>query len=97
MKVRAGQRLGSWWSGSGQCRVGCGIGGLDRQVLALNLEAYGQLRCDKRLAIVPGATHLFEEPGALTEVSRLASEWFALQFHRRQPQPPASAQAWGAH
>lgn len=73
------------------------VGGLDRQVLALNLEAYGQLRCDKRLAIVPGATHLFEEPGALTEVSRLASEWFALQFHRRQPQPPASAQAWGAH
>jgi hypothetical protein len=45
--------------------------------MALNRAAYDQLRVEKRLEIVPGATHLFEEPGALEEVARLASEWFA--------------------
>jgi dienelactone hydrolase len=52
------------------------VGGNDLPVIALNQEAFEQLRCEKRLAIVPGATHLFEEPGALDQVARLAREWF---------------------
>ncbi len=52
------------------------VGGHDRQVLALNESALAQLRCDKRLEIVPGATHLFEEPGALEQVAELAGDWF---------------------
>jgi len=52
------------------------VGELDDVVLRLNREALDQLRCEKELAIVPGATHLFEEPGALEQVSRLAAAWF---------------------
>jgi putative phosphoribosyl transferase len=52
------------------------VGGRDEPVIALNQEAYAKLRCEKELRIVPGATHLFEEPGALNEVARLAAEWF---------------------
>jgi putative phosphoribosyl transferase len=52
------------------------VGGNDFQVLEFNRAALAQLRCEKRLVIVPGATHLFEEPGALDEVARLAREWF---------------------
>ncbi len=51
------------------------VGGEDQQVLALNREAQRQLRCPNELAIVPGATHLFTEPGALEQVSRLAIDW----------------------
>lgn len=53
------------------------VGGDDTQVIALNREAFAQLECEKELAIVPGATHLFEEPGTLDEVVRLAVDWFA--------------------
>jgi putative phosphoribosyl transferase len=52
------------------------VGGNDFQVIELNRAALAQLRCEKRLMIVPGATHLFEEPGTLDEVARLAREWF---------------------
>ena len=52
------------------------VGEHDDQVIQLNREAFAQLRCEKRLLIVPGATHLFEEPGALDEVARLARDWF---------------------
>jgi putative phosphoribosyl transferase len=52
------------------------VGGNDRQVLELNQEAQRALRCPNDLMIVPRATHLFEEPGALEEVARLATEWF---------------------
>jgi dienelactone hydrolase len=52
------------------------VGGEDVRVIAMNEEALEQLRCEKRLDIVPGATHLFEEPGALERVSELASDWF---------------------
>jgi putative phosphoribosyl transferase len=52
------------------------VGGCDEQVLQLNEEAYAQLQCEKKLEIVPGATHLFEEAGTLEEVSRLAACWF---------------------
>ena len=52
------------------------VGGEDVVVIELNRAALEQLRCEKRLVIVPGATHLFEEPGALDAVARLAREWF---------------------
>ena len=51
------------------------VGGHDEVVLELNRQAQMQLRCESKLAVVPGATHLFEEPGALEEASRLAGDW----------------------
>jgi putative phosphoribosyl transferase len=52
------------------------VGGDDRVVIELNREALDKLSCEKRLEIVPGATHLFEEPGALERVAELAVDWF---------------------
>jgi pimeloyl-ACP methyl ester carboxylesterase len=52
------------------------VGGHDYGVIELNEAAFAELRCPKELAIVPGATHLFEEPGTLEEVARLAAAWF---------------------
>lgn len=52
------------------------VGGDDQPVIQLNEEALAQLTCEKELVIVPGATHLFEEPGTLEEVARLAAGWF---------------------
>jgi pimeloyl-ACP methyl ester carboxylesterase len=52
------------------------VGSLDRDVLDLNRGALARLRCSKRLEVVPGATHLFEEPGTLDAVAQLAGEWF---------------------
>jgi putative phosphoribosyl transferase len=52
------------------------VGGNDDVVIELNREAYARLKGKKQLVIVPGATHLFEEPGTLEEVARLATEWF---------------------
>lgn len=52
------------------------VGGADDAVIELNRQAYAALASVKRLAIVPGATHLFEEPGTLDEVARLAGDWF---------------------
>jgi putative phosphoribosyl transferase len=52
------------------------VGGRDEPVIAMNEEALARLRCEKRMEIVPGATHLFEEPGTLEEVARLARGWF---------------------
>jgi putative phosphoribosyl transferase len=52
------------------------VGGNDTPVIALNEHAFMELRTEKKLVIVPGATHLFEEPGALEEVARLARDWF---------------------
>ncbi len=54
------------------------VGGCDEDVLALNRRARAALRCPSRLVVVPGATHLFSEPGALEAVARLAREWFRL-------------------
>jgi len=51
------------------------VGGRDEVVLELNRQAQMQLHCESQLAVLPGATHLFEEPGALEDVSRLASDW----------------------
>ena len=52
------------------------VGGSDSQVIVLNSEAYDLLQCARRIEIVPGATHLFEEPGAMEVVTRLAIDWF---------------------
>jgi predicted phosphoribosyltransferase/dienelactone hydrolase len=52
------------------------VGGQDRVVLDLNRDAARRLRCEHHLEVVPGASHLFEEPGALTAVARLAGQWF---------------------
>jgi putative phosphoribosyl transferase len=52
------------------------VGGADRLVLDLNREAQARLHCENRLQVVPGATHLFEEPGALERVTELARDWF---------------------
>ncbi|HEX6186529.1 MAG TPA: dienelactone hydrolase family protein [Pyrinomonadaceae bacterium] len=56
------------------------VGGRDYPVIEMNREALAQLRCEKRLEIIPGATHLFEEPGTLEEVARLAADWFVAHF-----------------
>jgi dienelactone hydrolase len=53
------------------------VGGADEQVIELNRRAFELLRAEKRLVVVPGATHLFEEPGALEQVATLAAEWFS--------------------
>ncbi|MBI3593376.1 MAG: alpha/beta hydrolase [Nitrospirae bacterium] len=52
------------------------VGSLDDQVIDLNRVAYDQLSCKKEMVIVPGATHLFEEPGTLEQVAELATQWF---------------------
>jgi putative phosphoribosyl transferase len=56
------------------------IGGNDDIVIELNEMARDQLRCEVKLEIIPGATHLFEEPGALEQVAKLASDWFSLHL-----------------
>jgi dienelactone hydrolase len=56
------------------------VGGLDDTVIELNLRALQQLTCEKRLEIVPGASHLFEERGTLDAVGRLAADWFQLHL-----------------
>lgn len=53
------------------------VGGRDTLVLDLNREALANLPCTKKMEIVPGATHLFEEPGALEQVAKLATKWYA--------------------
>ena len=59
------------------------VGGLDELTLSLNRQAFSQLRCEgKQLVIVPGATHLFEERGALEEVARVAAQWFVRYLRR---------------
>jgi pimeloyl-ACP methyl ester carboxylesterase len=53
------------------------VGELDRPVIEINRQALNLLRVEKHLEIVPGASHLFEEPGALERVASLARDWFA--------------------
>ncbi len=60
------------------------VGGRDRVVIGLNRRAYDELSSEKRLEIVPGATHLFEEPGALEQVATLAAAWFR-EYLRMSP------------
>jgi putative phosphoribosyl transferase len=58
------------------------VGGEDTVVVDLNRRALERLPCEKRLDLVPGATHLFEEPGALDQVAALARDWFAAHLPR---------------
>jgi len=61
------------------------VGGHDEPVIEMNEAARAQLRCENELKIVPGATHLFEEPGTLEEVARLAAEWFRQHLQATKP------------
>lgn len=63
------------------------VGGHDELVLELNRAAQAALRCESRLAVVPGATHLFEEPGTLESAAELARDWFV---HHLSPAPRAT-------
>jgi putative phosphoribosyl transferase len=63
------------------------VGGADTHVLTLNRQAAGRLAAPHRLEVVPGAGHLFEEPGALDEVARLAAAWFVGYLRRMSPDP----------
>ena len=56
------------------------VGGADTEVLRHNLAAYARLKCEKHMEVVPRATHLFAEAGAMETVARLAREWFARHF-----------------
>ena len=60
------------------------VGGLDTPVIEMNSEALAKLQCVKKMEIVPGATHLFEEPGTLEKAAQLAANWFSEKF------PPVS-------
>jgi putative phosphoribosyl transferase len=66
------------------------VGGADTVVLDLNQRARAQLKCENRLAVVPGATHLFSEPGALDQVTDLAGDWFGSHFARVSHVAPAA-------
>ena len=59
------------------------VGENDTQVIPLNEEAFVKLRCEKALRKIPGASHLFEEPGTLEKVAAMASDWFAGHLHSR--------------
>jgi putative phosphoribosyl transferase len=61
------------------------VGGNDDVVIELNEMARDQMRCEVKLEIVPGATHLFEEPGALEQVAKLASDWFVAHIASANP------------
>jgi putative phosphoribosyl transferase len=60
------------------------VGSHDPQVLKLNLEASARLRCEHRVEVVPGASHLFEETGTLEMVAELARDWFIVHFSGRE-------------
>jgi putative phosphoribosyl transferase len=66
------------------------VGSRDRDVLGLNREALARLSCEAELRVVPGASHLFEEPGALEEVARLAAFWFRKHLGSPEWAPDAA-------
>jgi putative phosphoribosyl transferase len=61
------------------------VGGEDDVVIDLNEQARGRMRCEVKIEIVPGATHLFEEPGTLEQVAKLASDWFVAHLGGKSP------------
>jgi len=63
------------------------VGGHDPVVLDLNRAALAELRCEKELVVVPGASHLFEEPGTLENVTVLAGRWFARHLLQEEERP----------
>lgn len=58
------------------------VGGYDEPVIGMNRSAYERVTCEKKLIIIPGATHLFEEPGTLEQVAEHAAKWFLQHFKR---------------
>lgn len=64
------------------------VGGHDELVIEMNREAYALLHCEKEIVIVPGATHLFEEPGTLEQVANHACAWFQRHFAQASPRVP---------
>lgn len=68
------------------------VGGYDDIVIGLNKEALGRLHCEKEMRIVPGATHLFEEPGTLEQVAHMAARWFLSNL---APEPQETVRAGG--
>jgi putative phosphoribosyl transferase len=56
------------------------VGGRDQLILELNKEAFDEIKVEKQLIIVPEVAHLFKEPGALTQVERLTTDWFKLHL-----------------
>jgi putative phosphoribosyl transferase len=67
------------------------VGARDEPVIGMNREAYERLRCEKDLKIVPGASHLFEEPGTLEIVADLAADWFVEHLGARRQAPTTDA------
>ena len=67
------------------------VGAEDREVLALNQQSLAELTCDKRLAVIPGATHLFEEQGALDDVAHIATYWFKTHLRPRPALEPRAS------
>ena len=67
------------------------VGSLDQDVLALNKDAFRKLHSVKELTVVNGASHLFEEPGKVQEVCKLAAEWFIRHLPSHQPSPKKKA------
>jgi len=92
--ARYGERIGAVVSRGGRPDLAGGlldqvkaptlliVGERDEPVIGMNRQAYVQLRCTKEMVVIPGATHLFEEPGALEQVASLASAWFAKHLLR---------------
>lgn len=70
------------------------VGGEDETVLALNRKAMAGMHCVKKLHVVPGATHLFEEPGALEEVVTVAAEWFVERMQMHSSNEVKQAVGW---
>ena len=64
------------------------VGASDTEVLVLNRDAYRLLQCEKRLEVVPRATHLFEEAGTLESAAQAAREWFGLHFAAKTATDP---------
>jgi len=67
------------------------VGGDDETVLALNRKAMAEMRCVNYLHVVPGATHLFEEPGTMEQVVKVSAEWFSRHFDKRRLRPKQRA------
>ncbi len=70
------------------------VGGEDETVLALNKKAMAEMHCPVKLHVVPGATHLFEEPGTLEQVVTVAGEWFTRHMPGRVSDRPQPAAGW---